>query len=76
MWFVTFLICLAIPPLLIAWFAAVFIVAIRPIFQKRYAKAEQIRTADIPPRGYRSGQALINNRVRATPASMSKRRKA
>lgn len=64
-WFVSFLICLAIPPLLIVWMIAVVLHFARKGTHYRYRREIEWRDRDTPPRGYRSGQALINNRRKA-----------
>lgn len=73
-WFVTFLACLAFPPLLILWVIAVLTRTGRIFTHKAYRKEVAHRDRDIPPRGYRSGQALINNRVQPSPLDMKRRK--
>jgi hypothetical protein len=60
--FIFFLICIACPPLFVVFPIAAGVLLGRRAARRRYAKERQIRNADIPPRGYPSGQALRNNR--------------
>lgn len=63
-WFATFLLSLAIPPLLILWVIAVVVRIGRIHTHKQYRKEVANRDRDIPPRGYRSGDALRNRRIK------------
>lgn len=63
-WFLSFLVALAFPPLLIIWAGAVIVRFARKRIQKSYRREVAERDRDIPPRGYPSGQALRNRRIK------------
>lgn len=52
-WFIGFLVCVAVPPLLIAYVIAIVIAVKGRVNQVKYEKHQQeLRNRDVPTRGY------------------------